>query len=275
MYVPCRKCAECISASRLAWAYRIHREMETWKNPTYFITLTYAEDYLPASGVYPRHIELFHKRLRKSYRALTNNSFRYFLVAEYGSEYGRPHYHALYFNIACSQRRFFKLISDAWNMGECRIRKADSQGGIYAVKDMMCNQLLPDDQKPLFYRRSTKPGLGSLYTPRPSSLPLFDVRRLYAIDTSGKRVPKPRYLLEKEMCPTRLSLLRELRKRDPEYVDAKENQLVRRLGYDALTPGNYEIVKGVAERSFRKMKSKQLRQVVKSEQDGKSSSRNA
>lgn len=69
-----------------------------------FVTLTYDNEHLPADeSVSKYEFQTFMKRLRKSYGA----RIRYFACGEYGTESGRPHYHAIIFGLApcghCSQ----------------------------------------------------------------------------------------------------------------------------------------------------------------------------
>lgn len=62
-----------------------------------FITLTYAEDYVPLDGsLQKRHIQLFLKRFRK---AIEKDSvkIRYYGCGEYGEQGDRPHYHICVF----------------------------------------------------------------------------------------------------------------------------------------------------------------------------------
>lgn len=66
-----------------------------------FITLTYADEYLPAGGSLDRRaFPLFMKRLRKEC-----GSVRYFHAGEYGERNGRPHYHALLFGLRFRDQR--------------------------------------------------------------------------------------------------------------------------------------------------------------------------
>lgn len=94
MHVPCGKCAFCVKKSIDHWCTRIEHEMET-SSSAFFITLTYDDEHLPKNlSVSKRDLQLFIKRLRKR-----NPAIRYFAVGEYGSERGRPHYHAVIFNL--------------------------------------------------------------------------------------------------------------------------------------------------------------------------------
>lgn len=117
MQVPCGKCPLCLK-SRIdgyfvrCWYEYLHTILAC-KGSAWFITLTYADDILPKerplnvdedSGEIlgfldpvpcfsKRHVQLFLKRFRK-YSCF---DLKYFIVTEFGGEFGRPHYHAIFF----------------------------------------------------------------------------------------------------------------------------------------------------------------------------------
>lgn len=92
--VPCGKCAFCIKKAIDAWCLRLYHEMEV-SSSAFFITLTYDDEHLPpGEELSKRDLQLFIKRLRKR-----NPGIRYFAVGEYGTQKGRPHYHAVIFNL--------------------------------------------------------------------------------------------------------------------------------------------------------------------------------
>lgn len=104
-FVPCGKCAFCIKKAIDAWCLRLGHEMEV-STSAFFITLTYNDEHLPPNAeLSKRDLQLFIKRLRK-----INPGIRYFAVGEYGSEKGRPHYHAVIFNLID-----LSLITRSWN----------------------------------------------------------------------------------------------------------------------------------------------------------------
>lgn len=107
--VPCGKCAACITNKRGSWYFRLLQEYKNCVN-AYFLTLTYDENNLPRNSLgYPtfdkEDIQKFFKRLRK---ACEPTKIRYFLASEYGSKFGRPHYHAILFDLP--------QIGDAWRL---------------------------------------------------------------------------------------------------------------------------------------------------------------
>lgn len=90
--VPCGKCLPCLSNKRHDWSARLMQEHRV-SSSAHFVTLTYSDRFNPSCGVVKRHLQLYMKRLRKLTPRL-----RYYAVGEYGSKFGRPHYHAIIFN---------------------------------------------------------------------------------------------------------------------------------------------------------------------------------
>ncbi len=94
--VPCGRCMGCRLERSRQWAVRIMHEAqmyEPWQ--THFITLTYNDENLPAYGnLRKKDWQDFAKRWRKKH-----GKFRYYHCGEYGTKYGRPHYHAAVFGM--------------------------------------------------------------------------------------------------------------------------------------------------------------------------------
>ena len=96
--VPCGKCLACRINRRREWTVRLLNE-EIYSSSSFFVTLTYDNEHLPLDKngnpcVCKRDVQLWLKRLRKKF----GSGIRYFLNSEYG-ELGRPHYHAIIFNL--------------------------------------------------------------------------------------------------------------------------------------------------------------------------------
>lgn len=91
--VPCGKCVGCQLERARQWAVRLMHEAQLHEANS-FVTLTYDDEHLPAGGSLDRRaFQLFMKRLRKAVKVRV----RYYHCGEYGSRYGRPHYHAIIF----------------------------------------------------------------------------------------------------------------------------------------------------------------------------------
>lgn len=95
--LPCGKCCFCLESRRSQWVKRL--QLEYLSNPVAsFVTLTY-RDAPPL--LYKTDLQRFFKRFRHLTRdtGLPLNDFRYFGCGEYGSRFGRPHFHAILFGI--------------------------------------------------------------------------------------------------------------------------------------------------------------------------------
>ncbi len=92
--VPCGNCVGCrLDYSRM-WAIRCVHESQMYENNC-FLTMTYADEHMPKDGnLEIRDFQLFMKKLRKKH----GEGIRFFHAGEYGTDYGRPHYHTLLFN---------------------------------------------------------------------------------------------------------------------------------------------------------------------------------
>ena len=92
--VPCGQCGGCRLERSRQWAIRMMHEASLYEENC-FITLTYSDQYLPENGSLDRKaFPLFMRRLRKKFHGRT---IRYYHCGEYGSKYGRPHYHSCLF----------------------------------------------------------------------------------------------------------------------------------------------------------------------------------
>lgn len=165
--VPCGKCYACRMNKRVAWTYRIQRELMISKS-AYFITLTYSDENLPTRVNYETgeicgvlrksDVQSFIKRLRY-YAGLMGNKVRYFLVGEYGEKTKRPHYHLLLFNV--DRSIVVSYIQEQWGFGNVDIGRVEAASIHYCTKDMM-----KDKTKnkicgvPGFFLMSKRPAIG-------------------------------------------------------------------------------------------------------------------
>lgn len=103
---PCGQCASCRLEYSRQWACRCMDESRMWKENS-FVTLTFDEVNLKDHGpsLARRDMQLFMKRLRKQ----RGVDIRFYGCGEYGTRYGRPHYHLLLFNLGFSDQVFYKV----------------------------------------------------------------------------------------------------------------------------------------------------------------------
>ena len=125
--VPCGRCVECMKLRVNSWYVRINEELKV-SSSAYFVTLTYEHEPCTPEGeptLDYRDIQLFMKRLRKC----QIEKIRYFIVGEYGSKTGRPHYHALLFNI-----KNIDDVQKCWTLGFTHIGKVQDESIFYTLK---------------------------------------------------------------------------------------------------------------------------------------------
>lgn len=107
--VPCGHCVLCRDNKRNDLVFRATMESACYTCPPMFITLTYDNDHLPAVKVGNKRlvhgnlcykdVQDFFKRLRRVWdRKGIKHNIRYLVAGEYGSKYGRAHYHIILWN---------------------------------------------------------------------------------------------------------------------------------------------------------------------------------
>lgn len=151
-FVPCGKCAFCVKKAIDAWCLRIYHEMEV-SSSAFFITLTYDAEHLPEDGnLRKEDLQIFMRSLRKK-----NPGIRYFAIGEYGTEKGRPHYHAVIFNLLD-----LDLVTNSWRQGFVTGSRAVMGRVRYMVSYMAL--AVPNDGRVKPFRvMSRRPGIGAAY----------------------------------------------------------------------------------------------------------------
>lgn len=222
-----------------------------------FVTLTYSDDNLVLGdgrpSLEPVHLQLFLKRLRKSYEPIR---LRYFGCGEYGDKTERPHYHLALFNYptcvyfgsryqtraSCCEN--CDRVLAAWGLGHVMLGTLtpDSAQYIsgYVTKKMTGKaDLRLLGRHPEFARMSLRPGIGAGFVPEiAASLIAHNLE--YSIEDvpvalrHGKRLlPLGRYLRGR---------LREAIGRDkktPQAVlqaQAAELSAMRKIAWDTKKP---------------------------------------
>lgn len=184
--VGCGSCYSCRMRYSREWANRCVLESMCYdKDRSFFVTLTYADEFLPRSektGLptlnWDDH-EHFNKRLRRyieyHYGA---QGIRFYTAGEYGDLNGRPHYHQLLFNIDIPDKEYLatnkfgdvlytsKMLTDLWGMGIVVIGRLNWNTAAYTARYVMKKQkginsfvYKEGDIEPPDTRQSTKPGI--------------------------------------------------------------------------------------------------------------------
>lgn len=143
--LPCGQCVGCRLERSRQWAVRCVHEAQLHEDNS-FITLTYNNDHLPSDGSLDiRHFQLFMKRLRTS---IAPRRIKFFHCGEYGSKYGRPHYHALLFGYDFADRRLHQVrngypiyiseeLSRLWTMGFSSCGDLTFESAAYVARYIM------------------------------------------------------------------------------------------------------------------------------------------
>lgn len=113
--VPCMRCEPCKKNMIMSWLFRLEQEVKVASSAE-FVTLTYAETPITPKGYQTLDhddIKAYFKRLRRAkekqpkrqsdlakatYGLDINKPIKYFICGEYGTQFHRPHYHAIIFN---------------------------------------------------------------------------------------------------------------------------------------------------------------------------------
>lgn len=175
--VPCGKCYGCINNRRMDWTVRCCEELKyTYRAD--FLTLTYDDDHVPLIWcdkydseipvVSKRDLQLFFKRLRKEVEVFYKNlgiedwsPIRYVAVSEYGSQTGRPHYHAIVYNIP---PELLDKLDEIWKNGFI-LRGTATPASINYVVGYTMSKGMPflEGQLDTFMLCSRRPGIGAGY----------------------------------------------------------------------------------------------------------------
>lgn len=183
----CGQCTPCRVQKRRIWKTRIILESQQFTD-NQFLTLTYSDEALPlilsgTSGtilptLYPRHLQLFLKRLRRDYPT----KLRFFAVGEYGDQTFRPHYHVGIFGLqpcrngltrtSHTGRRLAlaccdtcQLVAKYWGRGDIEVRGLDASKCEYLARYVTKKMTKKEDARllnrhPEFSRQSRRPGIG-------------------------------------------------------------------------------------------------------------------
>lgn len=209
--VKCGKCMDCRLSFAHEWSLRVMHEVKT-SGPSSFVTLTYDDAHLPVDqSLNYRHFQLFMHRLRKR----LPGGGRFLMCGEYGDDFGRPHYHAILFNVEFGDRQYLsskdgvklytsKLLADLWQLGFVTVGDVTLDSASYvarystkkitgpaagAVYQFVTLEGEVVDREPPFLHSSNRPGIGYDWFARYHS----DVFPCDYLVHGGKKFPVPRY----------------------------------------------------------------------------------
>lgn len=204
-----------------------------------FVTLTYNNEHLPDDySVSPRHMQLWHKRLRKKI-----GSFRFFLCGEYGDQGLRPHYHVALFGYSFPDRKLWgksdtgypvyrsAILETAWPFGNSEIGELTQESAGYVARYML--KKINGDRAPEHYRRihpltgevcqvtpefirmSNRPGIGAAWYEKYAG----DAFPSDFVVINGQKRPVPRYYAKKLEEKEKQKLVWERKKKAANHTD--------------------------------------------------------
>lgn len=172
IFVGCNHCPLCTKARRREWSLRAILESQEYDpDQIAFATLTYDDEHLPKfiascrppfreqKTLFEMDTRNWMKRLRKR----LTYPIRQMLVGEYGTKFGRPHYHVILFGLA---RKDWHFIEETWKKGFVLVKEWYQETCGYVagyVQKKLFGTDAYDSQCPPFMRCSQKPSLGERY----------------------------------------------------------------------------------------------------------------
>lgn len=154
MLVPCNHCNLCFQRKSSILTTRAKLESTLHTENPFFFDLTFSNEHYPTDLSLLNqtlYVQKFFRRLRKIlYKVDKNIRIRYLVTSEYGSLFGRFHYHALVYGLdeywyktvevdknkygITHMLRFGLAVNQAWQYGYSKIEVARDPSGSYAVK---------------------------------------------------------------------------------------------------------------------------------------------
>lgn len=127
----CGKCDECHNTYIRQWVFRLQRQQHETPD-CLFITLTYDYEHIPMhKGKFTLNKSDYQKFLKRLRKALPHREIKYVLCGEYGSKNGRPHYHAIMFNVNIDD---FEIILKSWSLGDIHVGGVTGASIAYTFK---------------------------------------------------------------------------------------------------------------------------------------------
>lgn len=268
----CGKCPQCLSIKRAEWLTRLYIELEN-STSCHFLTLTYNNENLPIEdgkpGFSKTDVQKFFKRLRKYLTVHYGISkLRYFLASEYGGQFGRPHYHAILFNLPdLDIYKLNEIISKSWSNGFTSLSPVTSARINYVCKYMLQNiQKRKDfnrESEAPFMLCSRNPAIGSSYLTTSNIIHHLQ-QRDYNAFIHGQKTILPRYLRRKifDNYPDIKNEISQklIEKSTEKYVKALENDSQYTQLHETIRRNNKQCIQ-----NFYKRTKKQFGSIVKPE----------
>lgn len=168
MYLRCGRCIECETQRTREWAVRICLEAKHHVDNC-CLTLTYSPEKVPGELV-KKDVQDFLKRLFKNEHL---KGVKRFYCGEYGSKYGRPHYHCILFGYRPPDLEYFftrngqhyfksKIVDKNWQQGYVLVGDVNYNSAFYCAKYLQktLQDNINDGRCKPFIEMSRRPGIG-------------------------------------------------------------------------------------------------------------------
>lgn len=251
--VPCGKCLYCLRLRQSQWVTRLVEQLRQNLGTSYFVTLTYAPEHIPADTytglmqVSKEHIKKLNMDLRKRFQQgffyadldldvghlhekielPQDQKFKFYLTSEYGPTGGQPHYHSVYYNLPENRYLVSLLFEQIWDKGFCRVYEA-SPNTIGYITKYLVNSKVCDTFDPRFQARPfslMSKGLGLSYVDRMSGFHQADPLKRSNSVYHGETSVMPRYWREKIFTDEQRLLLQEDYKKKRQRLEDKVESL--------------------------------------------------
>lgn len=199
--VPCGKCPHCLALLQSQWSFRIEQEALSGKYPSLmFVTFTYDPQHLPeGSNLVKEHVQRYLRNLRQNLKRRyfdgTNKEtlpeLFYYFCGEYGSKFGRPHYHAI---LGFTRSIDWHIVQSSWGKGIVDIREFSLARAGYVAKYSVKQMELDYNGRSRPFHLQSK-GLGACFL-KDKSIQSLNYNFYYS-NLSGRKVKLPRYYLDK------------------------------------------------------------------------------
>lgn len=130
--IPCGECLTCRISTRRQYEWRLKSEFVTKRSA--FVTFTYDDYHLYYKDgfIEPSLDKVGIKKFMNKLHRLSSIPFSYFLSAEYGDSFGRPHYHCLFFGLDFVDH--YNFFHHYWKNGSCKVLPIVKGGIRYVLK---------------------------------------------------------------------------------------------------------------------------------------------
>lgn len=147
----CGICKNCQNRRRLEWANRLLLEQSQNPIRPYFVTCTYAPEYLPDN--YSECLKFTQKWLKRVRKRI--GKIRYFLVTERGTKKGRLHQHLILWTIDARMNsiELWSILRKEWYYQRIEVQPIRSIGGFYYTAKYITKNLSPDGERGDWNRR--------------------------------------------------------------------------------------------------------------------------